>query len=163
MKSYKVAIPATRDPFVNAQLIPAGIDPVTGEERFWTTTWNGISGSIGVLITPSGKNRVYRFNPEKKELGFYGACYAGNDTLWMACFLDSITKLDLNTGETQTWQTGMPRELSVSGLVYDDATGKVFWATYCQCDLKRKGLVFDTNTKTVTKIFNDIPLKNNQL
>lgn len=163
MKSYEVAIPRTRDPFVNAQLIPAGIDSETGEERFWATTWNGVSGCIGALVTPSGKNRIYRFNPEEKEFGFYGACYAGNDIMWMSCFLDSITKLDLKTGKTQTWQTGQPKELSCSGLVYDEASGKVFWATYCQCDLKRNGLVFDTKTETVSNVFKDIPLKNNQL
>ena len=111
IQSTIIPIPKTRDPFVNAQLVPAGIDPVTKKERFWTSTWNGISGSIGVLVTESGKNRLYQFNPDNNEHGFYGASYGGNDVMWLSCFLDSITKLDLKTGETKTWKTGMPHSL----------------------------------------------------
>ncbi len=159
----KIAIPKTRDPFVNAQLIPAGVDPDTGEERFWMSTWNSIIGSIGVLITESGKNRIYHFDAKKQEFGFYGASYAGNDIMWVSCFLDSITKLDLKTGKTQTWNTGMPHALSSSGLVYDNKTKKVFFETYCRSDFKNNGLSFNTETKNVSKVFNDIPLKNKQL
>lgn len=162
-KLVKVSIPKTRDPFVNAQLVPAGIDKETGEERFWASTWNGISGSIGALITESGKYELYHFNPEKKEFGFYGASYAGNDIMWLSCFLDSITRLDLKTGKTETFQTGLSHDLSVSGFTYDDLTGKVFWAAYCSGDMKRNGLSFDTKNTEVSKTFKDIPLKNNQL
>lgn len=162
-KIVKVSIPKTRDPFVNAQLVPAGIDKETGEARFWASTWNGISGSIGALITESGKYRLYHFNPEKKEFGFYGASYAGNDIMWLSCFLDSITKLDLKTGETETFKTGMTHDLSVSGFVYDTLTGKVFWTAYCLGGMKRNGLSFDTKNREVSAVFKDIPLKNNQL
>lgn len=162
-KTTKTPIPATRDPFVNAQLVPAGIDSETGEERFWASTWNSNSGSIGALVTASGKNRLYHFNPDKKEFGFYGASYAGNDIMWLSCFLDTITKLDLKTGITETFHTGLPHALSVSGFVYDDKTKKVFWAAYCADEMKRNGLSFNTEYETISTIFKDIPLKNNQL
>jgi len=162
-KTKKVSIPATRDPFVNAQLVPAGVDSVTREERFWSSTWNSISGSIGVLITESGKNRLFHFDPDKSEFGFYGASYGGNDIMWLSCFLDTITRLDLNTGETKTWKTGMEHALSVSGLIFDEKTEKVFWAAYCSGDFKNKGISFDTKTESVSSIFKDIPLSNKQL
>lgn len=162
-KTAKVSIPKTRDPFVNAQLVPAGIDSETGEERFWCSTWNSISGSIGALINESGNNQLYHFKSKEKEYGFYGASYAGNDTLWLSCFLSSITKLDLKTGKTETFPTSMPHALSVSGFVYDDFTGKAFWATYCSDEMKRNGLSYDTKRKSVSTVFKDIPLKNNQL
>ena len=163
IQSTIIPIPKTRDPFVNAQLVPAGIDPVTKKERFWTSTWNSISGSIGVLVTESGEYRLYPFNPDNNEHGFYGASYGGNDVMWLSCFLDSITKLDLKTGETKTWKTGMPHSLSISGLVFDDKTKKVFWAAYCTDDFKNKGLTFNTITESVESRFDDIPLKNKQL
>ena len=159
----QITIPATRNPFVNAQLVPAGIDPETGEERFWASAWNSNEGCIGVLVTVSGKHRLYRFNHKEKQFGFYGASYAGNDIMWLSSFLDSITKLNLKTGETETFETGLYHALSVSGFIYDDITEKVFWATYCQDDMKRNGLSFDTKTNSVSKIHKDIPLKNNQL
>jgi hypothetical protein len=128
----QVPIPATRDPFVNAQFTPAGFDRETGEERFWASTWNANSGCTAVLITPSGKHRVYRFDGDRGQFGYYGAAYVGDDVLYLCSFLDEIVKLDLGTGETTTWKTGMPHDLSVSGMVYDPATGHIFNAAYCE-------------------------------
>ncbi|MDX1357805.1 MAG: hypothetical protein R3232_03130 [Clostridia bacterium] len=158
----KVAIPATRNPFVNAQLTPAGVDPVTGEERYWRSALNYIDGCMGILTTESGGYRKYEFNPNKGETLFYGAAYAGNDIMWLSSFLDSITKLNLSTGEAETYPTGLPHSLSASGFVYDYETGKIFWGSYCQDDMKRKGVSFDSKTKEVITVFHDIPLKNNQ-
>ena len=159
----KVNIPATRDPFVNAQFVPAGHDKDSGEERFWATTCNTNSGCIGVLITPTGKNKVFRFDYDKKQFVFYGASYAGNDIMYLSGYLDEVVKLDLNTGETSTFSTGLPHDLSFSGMVYDPATEKVFSTAYCQGDLKRKGFSFDSKSKKTAITYQDIPLKNNQL
>ena len=49
MKIHTYPVPATRDPFVNTPLIPAGFDPKTGEERFWISTWNDNTGCLGAL------------------------------------------------------------------------------------------------------------------
>ena len=159
----QVPIPATRDPFVNAQLTPAGLDRETGEERFWASTWNANSGCTGVLITPSGKNRVYRFDVDRGQFGYYGAAYVGDDVLYLCGFMDEIVRLDLETGETTAWKTGLPHDLSVSGMVHDPATGHIFNAAYCEADLKRKAFVFDVKTSTVVARLDDLPFRNNQL
>lgn len=162
-KVLKVKIPATRDPFVNAQLVPAGIDRKTGEERFWASTWNSNSGCIGALVTPTGKNKIFRFDYDKKQFGYYGASYGGNDIMWLSGFLDEVMMLDLESGETKSWKTGLPHDLSASGLVYDSVTKKVFSAAYCMGDLKRKAFSFNTQSESVAATYEDIPLKNNQL
>ncbi len=159
----RIDIPATRDPFVNAQVVPAGKDPITGEDRFWATTWNSNSGCIGALFTASGKNKIFRFDKNKAQYGFYGASYQGNDIMWLSGFLDNITKLNLQTGETFSFNTGLTHDLSLSGFVYDESTGKAFSCAYCQGDKKRKAFVFDTKAYKTIKTFDDIPLKNNQL
>jgi hypothetical protein len=159
----QVPIPATRDPFINAQPTPAGFDRETGEERFWASTWNANSGCTAVLFTPTGRNRVYRFDPERAQYGFYGAAYAGDDVLWLSGWLDEIVRLDLATGETTAYATGLPHDLSASGMAYDPKTGKLFSETYCQDDFKRKAFSFDTRTGTVARTFEDLPLQNNQL
>lgn len=159
----KKDIPATRDPFVNAQVVPAGVDPETGEDRFWASTWNSNSGCIGALFTSSGKNKLFRFDKSKGQFGFYGASYQGDNIMWLSGFLDNVTKLDLTTGETVSYNTGLTHDLSISGFTYDANTKKAFLCTYCQGDKKRKGFVFDTVSCKTVKIFDDIPLKNNQL
>jgi hypothetical protein len=159
----QVPIPATRDPFVNAQLTPAGVDRETGEERFWASTWNANAGCTAVLVTSSGKNRVYRFDYDRAQYGFYGAAYAGDDVLWLSGWLDEVVRLDLATGETTAYATGLPHDLSVSGMAYDPKTGKLFSETYCQDDFKRKAFAFDTRTCAVTRLHEDLPLHNNQL
>ncbi|MBN2853136.1 MAG: hypothetical protein JXQ23_10420 [Clostridia bacterium] len=158
-----IPIPKTRDPFVNAQLVPAGFDKETGEERFWISTYNDISGSTGLLITESGKHRLYHFSMNDKHDGFYGASYAGDEIMWLSCYLDSVTRLDLKTGETTVFNTGLPHELSLSGFTYDPITGKTFSSAYCMSDFKRNGFSFDTKKESVSKVFRDIPLATNQL
>jgi len=69
-KTIRVAIPPTRDPFVNTPLIAVGEGP-DGKERFWTSTWNANVGTIAVLIDEDGEYRIYRFPPECP--GFYSA------------------------------------------------------------------------------------------
>ena len=147
-------LPVTRDPFINAQVVPAGIDPQTGEDRFWASTWNSNSGCTGALFTSSGKNKIFRFDKNKQQYGFYGASYQGDEIMWLCGFLDQVTRLDLIGGETVTYNTG---------FTYDDQTKKLFMCAYCQGDQKRKGFVFDTVSCTTIKVFEDIPLKNNQM
>lgn len=159
----RIDLPKTRDPFVNAQFVKAGRDPVNNEERFWATTWNSNSGSTGALVNLSGKNKIYRFDYEKKQFGFYGACYGGNDIMWLCGFLDEIVRLDLNSSKTVSFKTGLPHALALSGMVYDPETGKVFSKAYCQDDYSHKAFIFDSISKKTVKVFEKLPLNNTQL
>ena len=163
MKTYSVKLPATRDPFINAKLKYVGRDPETGEERFWSSTWNSNSGAIGALVCESGKSRIFRFDVSRKQYGFYSAAYAEDETMWLCGFISEVIKLDFRTGETVSFKTGLPNNLLSSGMAYDPSTGKLFAATYCDGDMKRKGFSFDTNKGEVCAVYHDLPLSNNQL
>ena len=122
----KYQIPKTRDPFINTPFVRAGVDPETGEERFWTGSWNANSGMIGVLVTPSGKNRIYRM---KKGVGFagsgaYSAGYAENEKMWLVSDTGVIRRLDLRTGETADFETGAASGLVFACMPFDAKTGK---------------------------------------
>ena len=65
----RYSIPKTRDPFINAPFISAGVDPETGLERFWCSSWNDNVGSTGVLIRADGSTRVYRFEKTRMCVG----------------------------------------------------------------------------------------------
>lgn len=156
-------IPASRDPFGNAQLIPAGIDEKSGQERFWFTTWNSCSGCTGVLVSGDGTSRSYRFDVERGEYGFYSAQYVGDDILWLCGFLDEVVCLDLKSGEKVHYKTGLPHALVSSGMCFDAESGKLFMSTYCQDDMKRKAFVFDIKARKVVKTINDVPVHTNQM
>ncbi|MEG2571071.1 MAG: hypothetical protein RSA70_06525, partial [Clostridia bacterium] len=156
-------IPPSRDPFANASLVRAGNDADTGHERFWDSTWNSHSGAIGVLVSPQDDARVYRFDPKRAEFGFYGARYGGDDIMWMSGFLDEVIALDLKTGETTHYPTGLPHALSSAGFCFDETTGKILSSTFCQVDHTRKAFIFDTNTRKIVKRFQNLPVSGNQL
>lgn len=158
-----IKIPGTRAPFINAQVVPAGIDRETGEERFWTSTWDSNTGSIGALVTVSGKSKIFRFEGEKKKDGFYGASYGGNDKMYLSCFIDEVFVLDLNTGDMESFKIDLPHSLSVSGMVYDPNTKKVFSSAYCAHDFTRKGFSFSPLGGITNALYKDIPLRNLQL
>ena len=75
VKTYPV--PRTRDPFINTPLIPAGVNPETGEERFFISTWNANVGCISALVDTGGNSRIYHFKKANKVYagcGAYSAC-----------------------------------------------------------------------------------------
>ena len=150
-------IPKTRDPFINTPFVRAGFDPETGEERFWTGSWNANVGMTGALVTPSGKNRIYRF---EKTVGFagsgaYSAAYSGNETMWLMSDTMVIRKLDLRTGKTQDFLTGAEPGLVFACMPYDEATGKLLFIA--NANQKENASVvavsFDTKAETVVKIY----------
>ena len=122
MKIRRYAIPLTRDPFVNTPLIPAGVDPETGEERFWITSWNANVGCLGVLITASGKERIYRFSIGKglAGMGSYSSVYVGNEIMWLISDTAYIRRLDLTTGAVEEFETGAKSGLVFSCAQYDE-------------------------------------------
>jgi len=159
MKIKKFPLPESRDPFVSALLINAGVDPETGEERFWTSTWNANIGCLGALITEKGKSRIYRF--QKANDGFvccgaYSACMTDNDTIWMMSDLKAFVKLTLSTGEYEILQTGAPAftMISCNAMQYDEATGKIMAIAFPGDD-GIMAVSYDTVKKQTVKIHRD--------
>ena len=155
MKIREFTVPKSRDPFVGALLINAGTDPETGEERFWTSTWNANIGCLGALITPSGKSRIYRF-PKANDgfvcCGGYSACLTDNDTIWMMGDLKAFVKVTLSTGEYEILQTGAPEftMISTGAMQYDSTTGKIMAIAFSNDGIK--AVSYDTKAKKTVKI-----------
>ena len=144
MKVHTYPIPATQDPFVNTPLIPAGFDPETGEERFWTSTWNDNVGCLGALISPSGNFRIYRIGKGDRGIigcGGYSACLTDNDTLWMISDLQAFCRLTLSTGEYTFFDTGAEGGLVFAGMQYDPVTRKLLAFAFSHPRLQ--GVSFD--------------------
>lgn len=157
MNIRKYPIPKTRDPFINTPFVRAGFDPETGEERFWTGSWNANAGMTGVLVTPSGKNRVYRF---EKTVGFagsgsYSAAYTGNETIWLMSDTMVIRRLDLRTGKTEDFLTGAAPGLVFACMPYDEATGKLLFLSNVNTreNAGVVGVSFDTRTCKTVRIY----------
>jgi len=154
MKLYTYPIPATRDPFVNTPLIPAGYDPDTGEERFWISTWNDNVGCLGALITPSGKHRIYRIKKGERGIigcGGYSACLTDNDTLWIISDLQAFCRLTLSTGEYTFFDTGAEQGLVFAGMQYDPATKKLLAFAFAYPRLQ--GISFDTERCCTVQLY----------
>jgi len=153
MKIRRYAIPLTRDPFVNTPLIPAGVDPETGEERFWITSWNANVGCLGVLITASGKERIYRFSIGKglAGMGSYSSVYVGNEIMWLISDTAYIRRLDLTTGAVEEFETGAKSGLVFSCAQYDEKTKKLLFFACVNPGIE--GVSFDTVTCTTAKLY----------
>lgn len=120
----RVPVPKTRDPFINTPFISLGRD-ASGEERFWISTWNSCVGCLGVMVTESGKARIYRFGSSRHG-GFYSAVAEDADTLWLCGDLSRVVRLTLSTGEFTEYATGAPEALVFQGMVLDKVSGKLF-------------------------------------
>jgi hypothetical protein len=149
-------IPHTRDPFINTPLIPAGVDPETGEERFFISTWNANVGCISALVDTSGKSRIYHFkkaNPIYAGCGAYSAVLTDPDTVWICSDLALPVRLTLSTGEYQFFESGARNGLVFAGMQYDEASGKLL-AVSCQYQ-NIMGLSFDTRTQKTVKLYDN--------
>lgn len=152
----KFPVPATRDPFCNTPLIHAGYDPKTGEERYWTSSCNVNVGCLGVLLTPSGKPRIYPI--QKNGQGPAGCCgysvvMPDNDTLWFYANLRFPVRLTLSTGEYEYVDMGaeVGQGSVFAGAQYDKATHKIL-ALAC-VDGILTGVSFDIVNRKVAKIY----------
>jgi len=144
----RFAVPAGRDPFVNTPLLALGNGP-DGEERFWISSYNSNVGCLGVMVTESGKERIYRFASFHR--GFYGAAQEDADTLWLCGDLSCVVRLSLSTGNYETYETGAPPALVFQGLRFDPATRKLFAATYVR-GVKTIGFSFDCEARKAVRI-----------
>lgn len=152
MKIYD--IPKTRDPFINTPLTPAGIDPITGEERFFISTWNSNTGCLGALVTENECKKIYRFKKVENTIiycGAYSAVCTDNDTMWLISDLQAFVRLTLSTGEYEVFYTGARSGLVFAGMQYNKETQKLLafaFAYPCLC-----GVSFDIEKKTTCKIY----------
>lgn len=153
----KVNIPKTRDPFVNTPLIKAGVDPETGKERYWISTWNANIGCLAVLVSSDGKSRIYRFDklPDTYHAngGFYSACIEDNDTMWLCGELAMPVRLTLSTGKWEVYNTGTRDALVFSGMALDKKTGKIFASAYTPPYVT--AFSFDIKNKKTVSIYED--------
>ena len=147
----RVAIPKTRDPFVNTPLLPVKRD-AEGVRWCWISSYNGISGCFGVLVSEFGDYRLYRFPP--RQPGFYSMTVEDDDTLWLCGVLDRVVRLTLSTGAFEEYPTGAPNALVFQGMAYDRATGKLFAAAFPYTTAT--AFSFDTRTRTGVKVYEDI-------
>jgi len=152
MDVIKTKLPDTREPFVNTYLHAAGVDEATGEERFWISSYNCVTGTLGVLVTKSGKCKYFRY--EGIEC-FYAAAYAGDNKMWLCGWTDKLHCLDLNTGAFDTYETGIDSFLTFSGMCYDPATKTIFGGTFFPKTMRFIAYCFDTVSKKTIKKFDE--------
>lgn len=123
----RLAVPRTRDPFINTPLLPLGKDE-QGSERFWCSTYNANVGPTCALISDQGECKLLR--PGLPHAGFYSAVAEDADTLWLCGFTSHLVRLRLSEGRFDTYETGVPSALMFQGMVYDQPTRKIFAASY---------------------------------
>ncbi|MBE6552344.1 MAG: hypothetical protein E7665_09475 [Ruminococcaceae bacterium] len=158
MKEYKnIPIPITKEPYVNTFLYPAGFEKETGIERYWVSSWNSNVGSTGILVNENGEEKTFRFQKDSSsplaKCGFYSACYAGDDIMWLAGDLSQIFRLDLSTGEITGFKTGAPSGLIFAGMAYDEATKKLFFSAFVPP--REVSVSFDTVKRETVRIYDD--------
>jgi hypothetical protein len=147
MKTIRVPIPKSPDPFINAALITLGVDG-KGRERFWISSCNGGQGSTGIVLDEDGNYRLYRLNKPIIEY-CYCAAPENEDTLWLSVGLAQVARLNLKTGAYTLYPTGAGKAFVCCGGALDPATGKFFSLGYLN-DSEGKGTTavsFDVKTK----------------
>lgn len=148
-KMFQVNVPKSRDPFVNTRVIPAGVDPKTGFERFWTSSYNANAGSTGVLTDEWGNAKIIKFG--KPYYGFYSSVYTEDNILWLWGTMDKICSYNPDSGEFNRYDTGANGSLVFAGMPYDPVTKRVFTAV--STPPLAEGAVFDTATKETFRIY----------
>jgi|GEM_PF-1018555 len=146
----RVAIPATRDPFINTFLTPVGCDEY-GAERFWISSWNSNLGTQGVLVDENGRERIYRF--PLPHAGFYSCVQEDNDTLWLCGNLARVVRLTLSTGDYEAYETGAPAALVFAGMAIDRVHKKLFAVAYPG---KVTAFSFDYEKREPVKAYDDV-------
>ncbi|MBE6552343.1 MAG: hypothetical protein E7665_09470 [Ruminococcaceae bacterium] len=157
MKEYKnIPIPITKEPYVNTFLYPAGFEKDTGLERYWISSCNINIGSTGILVNENGEEKRFVFqraNSSPMAKSLYSACYAGNDIMWLAGDLSQVIRLDLSTGGITEFKTGAPSGLVFTGMVYDEATKKLFFSAFVSP--REISVSFDTVKGETVRIYDD--------
>ncbi len=149
-QALQVAVPSSRDPFINTHLIPLGPGE-DGVERFWISSWNSNSGTQGVLVDENGRERIYRF--PLPHAGFYCCVQEDSDTLWLCGYLNRVVRLTLSSGEYEAYETGAPAALVFAGMAIDRIHKKLFAVAYPG---KVAAFSFDYEKREPVKVYNDV-------
>lgn len=144
----RIPIPPAQDPFVNTPLLSLGPGD-DGQERFWISSWNSVSGTLGVLVTESGQERIYRFEPP--HFGFYSAVQEDSDTLWLCGDLSRVVRLSLGSGKVEVFDTGAPAALMFQGMILDPIEGKLFAVAFPPPT--PTGFVFDYRNRVPLQVY----------
>lgn len=124
----RVPVPRGRDPYVNARLVSLGVDRC-GAERFWISSCNFTSGSLGVAISEEGEHRLYPLN--KPIIGYcYTAAAENPETVWLCVGLNQVARLDLRTGRYRLYKTGSEPAFVCCGGRFDPDTRNFFAVGY---------------------------------
>ena len=136
----RFGMPEGRDPFVNVRLLSLGPGE-DGHERFWTSSYNDVCGTTGVIVDELGRYRLYSFGPEHP--GFYSVGFDRDEgVLWLCGWLDQVVRFRLEDGTWEAFDTGMKSVLVFRGMAFDPGTGKLFIATNGD-----EAITFDTRTR----------------
>ncbi|GAA1560867.1 hypothetical protein GCM10009804_17090 [Kribbella hippodromi] len=149
MKTWRVAVPRTRDPFVNTPLLSIG-PGADGVELFWISSWNSNVGCTALLVRADGEAVVYHF--PLPHAGFYSAVADGNDGIWLCGDLSRIVHLRLSDGHWDSYDTGAAEGLVFQGMARygDQLMVAAFTGT------RTDAVCFDTATRRTAKLYEDI-------
>jgi hypothetical protein len=141
--------PATPDPFVNAALTSLGNDE-KGEERFWISCVNSLSGATSFLINEHGQYKTFEWSTEERGVNaIYSVVAQDVNTLWVTGgALQHFIRLDLATGDREFYPWGGGRFVT-AGMALDPDTGKLFAGAQTAL------ISFDTKTRETIRIYGE--------
>ncbi len=151
----RVRVPRTREPFINTPLVSLGVWG-DGVERFWSSTWNSVGGSTGVVIGADGSWRTYALS--KRSGGYYSVAMEDERTLWLCGNLSFVLRLDLVTGGMEEFDTGVTPVMIFYGMVFDPATRKLLALGYPAATQKVTAFSFDVDRRCVVAVHEDFSI-----
>ncbi|MHC4872282.1 MAG: hypothetical protein ACYTFY_10595 [Planctomycetota bacterium] len=146
----EVPVPPMPGPFVNGPLMSVGNDK-NGSERFWASTFNSVSGALGILVNEKGEDKRYDFDSSIDCA--YSAVIEDDNTIWLCGSLDKVVRLNLKNGSYESFVTGLLPHLVFSGMVYDENTGKLFACAVN--NTKPAGFSLNTRSKKARHFINE--------
>lgn len=142
-------MPRTREPFINTPLISLGVW-ADGVERFWSSSWNSVGGSTGVLLDAEGGCREYRLSV--RSGGYYSVAQESERVLWLCGNLSFVLRLDLDTGKVEVFDTGVTPVMIFYGMVFDPATRKLLASGFPASTQKVTAFSFDVDRRRVVAV-----------
>ena len=155
-RTRRADIPACRDPFINALLMPVHHE-TGGPQRFWISTWNSIDGCTGALIDETGAFQLYHFRDPLRG-GFYSVASEDLNTLWLWGNLTEVVRLSLDTGRYECFPTGGPNGLVFHGMAFDTPSGKLLAAANTYAGAGPTAVCFDTRRRETVRIHEHVAL-----
>lgn len=148
----QVRVPRTREPFINTPLISLGVW-ADGLERFWSSSWNSVGGSTGVLLDASGGCREYPLSV--RSGGYYSVAQESERVLWLCGNLSFVLRLDLDSGKLEEFDTGVTPVMIFYGMIFDPATRKLLASGFPAATQKTTAFSFDVDLRRVVAVHED--------